>query len=72
MGRLGVPFKRDLRGSTPGVLRGSGATYLYLETEDLSKVAWRGRRAKLKTVEFYLTPDPLNPILTVSSALNDP
>jgi hypothetical protein len=54
MGKLGVPFKRDLRGATPGVLRGSGATYLYLETEDLGKVAWRGRWAKLKTVEFYL------------------
>jgi hypothetical protein len=54
MGRLGVPFKRDLRGATPGVLRGSGATFLYLETEDLGKVAWRGRWAKLKTIEFYL------------------
>ena len=51
---LGIPFRKDVQGVTPGVLRGSGATYLYLETEDLSKVAWRGRWARQKTVEFYL------------------
>ena len=54
MKQLGVPFKKADRGVTPGVLRGSGATYLYLETEDLSRVAWRGRWARQKTVEFYL------------------
>ena len=54
MNFLGVPCRRDQRGATPGVLRGSGATFLYLETEDLTKVAWRGRWARLKTVEFYL------------------
>ena len=43
-----------VQGVTPGVLRGSGATYSYLETEDLSKVAWPGRWARQKTVEFYL------------------
>ena len=52
--RLGVPFQQASDGVTPGVLRGSGATYLYLCTEDLSKVAWRGRWARQKTVEFYL------------------
>eukprot|EP00439_Symbiodinium_sp_Y106_P083888 s861_g24.t1 len=54
MRHLGVPHNRASKGATPGVLRGSGATYLYLETEDLSKVQWRGRWARLKTVEFYL------------------
>ena len=54
MNFLGVPCRRDQRGATPGVLRGSGATYLYLETEDVTKVAWRGRWARLKTVGFYL------------------
>ena len=54
MARLGVPYTQAERGATPGVLRGSGATYLYLETEDISLVAWRGRWSKVKTVEFYL------------------
>ena len=54
MRQLGVPFRKVDRGVTPGVLRGSGATYLYLETEDLSRVAWRGRWARQKNVEFYL------------------
>ena len=54
MTRLGVPCSLAQRGATPGVLRGSGATFLYLETEDLPFVAWRGRWAKVKTVEFYL------------------
>ena len=42
MARLGVPYTQAERGATPGVLRGSGATFLYLETEDISLVAWRG------------------------------
>lgn len=54
MSRLGVPHQLCQRGATPGVLRGSGATFLYLETEDLPLVAWRGRWSKTKTVEFYL------------------
>ena len=54
LGRLGVPFARVDRGITPGVLRGSGATHFYLETEDLSRVAWRGRWSRQKTLEFYL------------------
>ena len=48
MRHLGVPHNRASKGATPGVLS------LYLETEDLSKVQWRGRWARLKTVEFYL------------------
>ncbi|CAE7804761.1 unnamed protein product [Symbiodinium microadriaticum] len=35
MARLGVPHRLSDKGATPGVLRGSGATFLYLETEDL-------------------------------------
>ena len=54
MSRLQVPHSLKEKGATPGVLRGSGATFLYLETEDLALVAWRGRWAKIKTVEFYL------------------
>lgn len=54
MSRLGVPHRLSDRGATPGVLRGSGATFLHLETEDLPLVAWRGRWSKTKTVEFYL------------------
>ncbi|CAE7764587.1 Scn10a [Symbiodinium sp. CCMP2592] len=54
MSRLGVPCHLSEKGATPGVLRGSGATFLYLETEDLPLVAWRGRWSTTKTVEFYL------------------
>ena len=54
MHHLDVPHTQAAKGATPGVLRGSGATFLYLETEDVQLVAWRGRWSKLKTVEFYL------------------
>ncbi|OLP74955.1 hypothetical protein AK812_SmicGene45344, partial [Symbiodinium microadriaticum] len=46
MSRLGVPHRLSERGATPGVLRGSGATFLYLETEDLPLVAWNVAKAK--------------------------
>ena len=49
-----VPGLRKDRGVTPGSLRGSGATHLYLAAEDVQKVQWRGRWSRLKTVEFYL------------------
>eukprot|EP00438_Fugacium_kawagutii_P036409 Skav232849 [mRNA] locus=scaffold1834:904019:906102:- [translate_table: standard] len=54
MSKLGVPFRQVERGVTPGSLRGSGATVLYLMTEDIPLVCWRGRWARLKTLEFYL------------------
>lgn len=54
LGRLGIPHARASKGATPGVLRGSGATHLYLATEDVQLVQWRGRWSKLKTVQFYL------------------
>ena len=54
MAQLDVPHTQAQRGATPGVLRGSGATHLYMETEDVQLVAWRGCWSKHKTVEFYL------------------
>ena len=36
LGRLGISVSMPSRGATPAVLRGSGATALYLESEDLS------------------------------------
>ena len=38
LGRLGISVSMPSRGATPAVLRGSGATALYLESEDL--IAW--------------------------------
>ena len=54
MDRLRVPRKQSERGATPGVLRGSGATYLYSSSEDINWVAWRGRWARIRTLEYYL------------------
>ena len=39
---------------TPGCLRGSGATYFWKQTEDIPRVAWRGRWQRHQTLEFYL------------------
>ena len=52
--RLGIATGQSSRGATPAVLRGSGATYMFLSTEDLPRVQWRGRWAQLKTVEHYI------------------
>ena len=54
LGKLEVPFKQTSHGATPGVLRGSGATYLYHFSEDINWVAWRGRWSRIKTLEHYL------------------
>ena len=54
LSRLGIPTSQRDRGATPAVLRGSGATHMYLLTEDLAKVQWRGRWSQLKTVEHYV------------------
>ena len=51
---LDVPRRQTGRGATPGTLRGSGATHFYLADEDLTHIAWKGRWAKLKTLEFYI------------------
>ena len=54
MKRLGIPFRQTGKGATPGVLRGSGATHLYALSEDVAWIAWRGRWARTRTLEFYL------------------
>ena len=54
MDRLGVPNRQADRGATPGVLRGSGATHLYTSSEDINRVAWRGRWSRVRTLEYYL------------------
>ncbi|CAE7908105.1 TNNC1, partial [Symbiodinium sp. KB8] len=54
MQRLGIPCRAALRGATPGVLRGSGATFFYQQTENVPLLAWRGRWARQKTLEYYL------------------
>ena len=54
MQRLGVPHTQAENGATPGVLRGSGATFFYQQTEDLAWVAWRGRWSRTRTLEYYL------------------
>lgn len=54
MSLLGIPHRQSQRGATPGTLRGSGATFLYGRTEDIPWIAWRGRWARVKTLEFYL------------------
>ena len=54
MTKLGVPCKMHDKGVTPGSLRGSGATQMYLQTENIPLICWRGRWARVKTLEFYL------------------
>ena len=54
MKKLNIPFRQEARGATPGVLRGSGATFLYHASEDIQWVAWRGRWSKQRTLEYYL------------------
>ena len=52
--RLEVPRRQAEGGATPGTLRGSGATFEYLETGDISRIQWRGRWAQVKTLEHYI------------------
>ena len=52
--QLGVPSQLAASGPTPGSLRGSGATEFYLQTEDIARIAWRGRWRKVETLEHYL------------------
>ena len=52
--KLGVPHAQSAQGATPGVLRGSGATWLYMGCEDINLVAWRGRWSRIRTLEYYL------------------
>lgn len=54
LGKLGIPYLQQHDGCTPAVLRGSGATHMFLCTEDIPRVQWRGRWAQAKTLEFYI------------------
>jgi hypothetical protein len=54
MARLGISHRQADKGATPGVLRGSGATFLYSCSEDINWVAWRGRWSRVRTLEYYL------------------
>ena len=40
--------------SDPRSFAGSGATFYYTMTEDLSWISWRGRWARQRTLEYYL------------------
>lgn len=51
---LQIPRHQLNRGATPGSLRGSGAQAMYLDSEDIPKIAWRGRWAKAQTLEYYI------------------
>ena len=51
---LGVPTSEKHRGVTPKSLRGSGASWLFHYTEDVSKLLWRGRWQSRRTLEHYL------------------
>ena len=52
--RLGVPSHVVASGPTPGSLRGTSATEFYLQTEDVRRIAWRGRWRKVETFEHDL------------------
>ena len=52
--KLSLPCRAAQHGATPGVLRGSGATHFYICTENIPLLAWRGRWARTKTLEYYL------------------
>ena len=49
-----MPSHLAASGPTPGSLRGSGATEFYLQTEDVPRIAWRGRWRKAETLEHRL------------------
>ena len=51
---LEVPRRQTARGATPGTLRGSGATHLYLSDVDITKIAWKGRWSRIRTLEYYI------------------
>ena len=51
---LGIPSSQKSGGPTPGTIRGSGATSEYMRSEDIPKIAWRGRWRTLSSLEHYL------------------
>ena len=54
MQRLEIPFKQADKGVTPGVLRGSGATHLYLELKSLGAAGGLDRRLSNFTCKRWL------------------
>ena len=68
--RLGLPCRAADRGATPGFLRGSGATHFYVATENIPLLAWRGRWARTKTLEYYLQEVAAQVRLTEPSPAN--
>ena len=54
LSRLSIPVSQRDQGCTPAVLRGSGATHMFMSCEDLPRVQWRGRWSQQKTLEFYI------------------
>ena len=51
--QLGVPSHVATSGPKMGSLRGSGATEVCFQTEDVPRIAWRGRWRKAETPEHY-------------------
>eukprot|EP00971_Amphidinium_carterae_P066998 1326684-Amphidinium_carterae.1 len=51
---LGLPVSEKGGGITPASLRGSGATWLHRMTENIPRIAWRGRWTQTRTLEHYL------------------
>ena len=51
---LGLSTREADGGITPGCMRGSGATFLYNETENIPLIRWRGRWRREATLEAYL------------------
>ena len=51
-GALEVPTSERARGVTPKSLRGSGASWLFHCTEDVTKLLWRGRWQSRRTLEI--------------------
>ena len=50
LSQLGVPSHLAASGPTPGSLRGSSATAFYHQTEDVPRIAWRGRWRKVESL----------------------
>eukprot|EP00438_Fugacium_kawagutii_P025929 Skav202348 [mRNA] locus=scaffold2638:236849:237829:- [translate_table: standard] len=51
---LGIPTSEKKRGITPKSLRGSGASWQFHYTEDVTRILWRGRWQSRRTLEHYL------------------
>ena len=53
MTKLEIPHSQKDHGVTPGSLRGSGASAMYVETENVQLICWRGRWSKQRALEYY-------------------